>query len=138
MLDDALGRAWVRSVISAQEYSALRRYALHWVAAGLQGALASCDLNRIYSFDPSTMHGLCKTEAQLEHKRTYYACQDHLGFRPSYVATQVACFGRGLQETGESMGYASPYRARKAAGELLSDAGFRLTEFFERMSKAGR
>ncbi|MBR0908259.1 hypothetical protein, partial [Bradyrhizobium liaoningense] len=28
MLDDALGKAWMRQIISALEYSALRRYAL--------------------------------------------------------------------------------------------------------------
>jgi hypothetical protein len=45
MLHDALGKAWMRQVISAQDYSAPRRYALHWVAGGLQGPLGSVDLN---------------------------------------------------------------------------------------------
>ncbi|MCP3400220.1 hypothetical protein [Bradyrhizobium sp. CCGB20] len=71
MLDDALGKAWMRQIISAREYSALRRYALHWVAGGLQGPLSSVDLNRIYAFDPSSMSGLARSEAQLDHKRTY-------------------------------------------------------------------
>src|SRR4051794_14755482 len=70
MLDDALGRAWVRRKLSALEYSALRRYALHWVAGGLQGPIGSVDLNRIYAFDPSKMSGLARTEAQLDHRQT--------------------------------------------------------------------
>ncbi|QOZ68866.1 hypothetical protein [Bradyrhizobium arachidis] len=131
MLDDALGKAWLRQIISAQEYSALRRYALHWVAGGLQGPLGSVDLNRIYAFDPSSMTGLARSEAQLDHKRTYYAAKQAIGFNPSFVADQVACFGRGLQETGMSMGFRSPYRARERAAEYLSSAGAGLSKFFE-------
>ncbi|MCW2218789.1 hypothetical protein M2232_002321 [Bradyrhizobium japonicum] len=131
MLDDALGKAWMRQTISAQEYSALRRYALHWVAGGLQGSLGSVDLNRIYAFDPSSMTGLARSEAQLDHKRTYYAAKQAIGFRPSFVADQIACFGRGLQETGASLGMRSPYRAREKAAELLGDAGHRLGVFFD-------
>src|SRR5262245_64360323 len=44
-LDDALGSAWKRQILSALEYAALRRYALHWLAGGLQGPLGSVDLN---------------------------------------------------------------------------------------------
>jgi hypothetical protein len=132
MIDDALGRAWMRQKISPAEFSALRRYALHWVAGGLQGPLGSVDLNRIYSFDPSQMSGLARTEAQLNHKQLYYAAREMLGFRPSFVADQVACFGRGLQEVGIMLGFTSPYRGRTRAGELLSDAGHRLASFWEK------
>ncbi|MBR0747359.1 hypothetical protein JQ582_25825 [Bradyrhizobium japonicum] len=131
MLDDPLGKALVRRILSALEYHALRRYALHWAAAGLQGPLNSVDLNRIYGFDPAAMSGLARTEAQLDHKRTYYAAKQAIGFRPSFVADQVACFGRGLQETGASLGMRSPYRAREKAAELLGDAGHRLSVFFD-------
>ena len=37
MRDDALGRVWMRQKISGEEYSALKRFALHWLAGGLQG-----------------------------------------------------------------------------------------------------
>ncbi|QIO34344.1 hypothetical protein [Bradyrhizobium sp. 1(2017)] len=131
MMDDPLGRSLMRRIISPLEYSSLRRYALHWAAAGLQGPLNSVDLNRIYAFDPGAMSGLAKTEAQLHHKQTYYGAKQAIGFRPSFVADQVACFGRGLQETGESLGMRSPYRARQKAAELLSDAGHRLCAFFD-------
>jgi hypothetical protein len=130
MLDDALGRAWMREMIAAAEYSALRRYALHWVAGGLQGPLGSVDLNRIYAFDPSQMSGLARTEAQLHHKRLYHAAREMLGFRPSFVSDQVACFGRGLQEVGAMLGFKSPYRGRARASEILSDAGSRLADFW--------
>ena len=66
MLDDALGRAWMREIITAQEYASLKRYALHWVAGGLQGPMGSVDLNRIYTHDPGAMSGLCTSEAQLD------------------------------------------------------------------------
>ena len=139
MLDDELGRAWMREIISAQEFSALRRYALHWVAAGLQGPMGSVDLNRIYAHDPGAMSGLAKSEAQLDHKRCYYAAKDAMGFRPSYVADQVALFDRSLLETGLSMGlFKSPYRARLRAAQYLADAGSRLGDFFEAWAKAHR
>jgi hypothetical protein len=131
MNDDALGRAWMRRTISGVEYAALRRYALHWVAGGLQGPLGSVDLNRIYAFDPSQMSGLARTEAQLDHKNTYYAAKIAIGQRPAFVADQVACFGMGLQQIGEAMGFRSPYRARERAAEILADAGYRLGVFFD-------
>jgi hypothetical protein len=131
MMDDALGRSWVREIISGQEHSALRRYALHWLAGGLQGPLASVDLNRVYSFDPSQMSGLARSESQLHHKQTFYAAQDWIGFRPAYVATQVACLGRSLQETGLSMGFSSRFRAREKAAQYLSSAGSGLINFFD-------
>jgi hypothetical protein len=57
-------------------------------------------------------------------KRTYYGAKDAIGFRPSYVADQIACFGRGLQENGESLGMkiAIPGAAKgdRAAGERRS------------------
>lgn len=133
MLDDALGKAWMRQIVSAVEYSALRRYALHWVAGGLQGPLGSVDLNRIYAFDPSSMSGLARTEAQLNHKQLYYAAKQELGFRPAFVADQIACIGRSLQETGQALGFKSPYHGRARAGELLADAGHRLTGFWDRV-----
>ncbi|MHC2284283.1 hypothetical protein [Bradyrhizobium barranii] len=37
MLDDPLGKALVRRILSAPEYQALRRYALHWAAAACRG-----------------------------------------------------------------------------------------------------
>lgn len=135
MLDDALGKAWLRQIISAVEYSALKRYALHWLAGGLQGPIGSVDLNRIYAFDPSQMSGLARTEAQLNHKQLYYQAKQEIGFRPSFVADQVACFDRALQHTGESMGFRSPYRARQRAGEILADAGHRLAIFWDTMRR---
>ena len=96
MLDDALGRAWVRRFISAEEYSALKKYALHWLAGGLQGHLGSVDLNRILAFDPGSMTGLSKTEAQADHKKLYYAAKAEIGFRPSFVADHMRAVLRYL------------------------------------------
>jgi hypothetical protein len=131
MQDDALGRAWKRQIISGEEWSALRRYALHWLAGGLQGPLGSVDLNRIFAFDPGAMTGLARSEAQLDHKRTYYDAKEAIGFHPSYVADQVACFDRSLQETGLTMGFRSPFRARERAGQYLASAGAGLAIFFD-------
>lgn len=135
MLDDALGRAWVRRNISAIEYSALKKYALHWLAGGLQSHLGSVDLNRILAFDPGTMNGLCKTEAQADHRRAYWSAREQLGTRPAWVADQVACYDSSLASVGTMLGYRTVWRGRAKVVEILSDAGYRLTKIFEDAAK---
>jgi hypothetical protein len=131
MLDDALGRAWVHRFISAEEYSALKKYALHWLAGGLQGHLGSVDLNRVLAFDPGSMTGLCKTERQAEHRALYYAARADVGTRPAFVADHIACFDTAIGRVAEALGYRSPYRGREKVRELLSDAGYRLGKFWD-------
>lgn len=125
----------MRRAISGEEYSALRKYALHWLAGGLQGHLGSVDLNRILAFDPGSMTGLAKTEAQADHRRLYHAARDHIGTRPAFVADQVACYDSPIPQVGAMLGYRSPYRGRARAVEILSDAGYRLAQFWERATR---
>lgn len=136
MLDDALGRAWMRQKISAPEYSALRKYALHWLAGGLQGHLGSIDLNRILAFDPGQMSGLAKTERQADHRRLYHMAREQLGTRPALVADHVACFDTSLGAVGVLLGYRSAYRARTKAAEILSDAGYRLGKIWDDLARS--
>jgi hypothetical protein len=134
MTDSPLAKALVRQKISGEEYSALKRYALHWLAGGLAGHLNSLDLNRILAFDPTSMSGLAKNEAQADHRNLYRqarACIGHAHPEISFVADQVACLETDLMDTGHLLGYHSPYRARVAALELLRDAGDRLADFWE-------
>ena len=116
----------MRHKVSAEEYTALREYALHWLAGGLQGHLTSIDLDRIRAFDPYAD----LSEGRLDHKALYYAARGEIGFRPSFVADSIACHGYSLTETGEALGFKSAARGRQRAGELLSDAGSRLAVFF--------
>jgi hypothetical protein len=135
MLDDALGRALVRQKISAAEYSGLRKYALHWLAGGLQGHLGSVDLNRIWSFDPGAMSGLAKTEAQADHRRMYYAAREAIGTRPAVVADSIACHDHNLTTVARMLGFQSISRGRLRAAEILSDAGYRLCKFWDELAK---
>lgn len=130
MQDDALGKAWARQKISGEEYSALKRYALHWVAGGLQGPMGSVDLNRIFAFNPSAMSGLAKTEGQADHRAAYYAAKLDIGRRNGWVADQVACYDNSLHFVGVMMGYRSAAHARDEARKILSDAGYRLAKFW--------
>lgn len=136
MLDDALGKAWMRRKISGEEFSALRRYALHWLAGGLQGPMCSVDLNRIYSFDPASMSGLAKTEAQADHRAAYHAARAAIGIRPAFVADHVACFDYPLVTVGTMLGYRSAWHGRDEARKLLSDAGYRLAKIWDDRDKA--
>lgn len=131
MLDDALGRAWMRSKILDEEYAALKRYRLHWLAGGLGGALQSVDLNRIYAFDPTSMSGLAKTERQVDHRDAYYNARISIGLVPAFVADKVALFDHGLRDVGIMLGYHSAAHGRAKAGELLSEAGHRLARFWK-------
>jgi len=65
MNDNPLGRALARQIISGEEYTGLKVYALHWFAAGLAGHLNSIDLNRVLAFDPT-----CQGWRALRHKPT--------------------------------------------------------------------
>jgi hypothetical protein len=127
----------VRRNISAEEYSALRRYALHWLAGGLQGHLGSVDLNRILAFDPGSMNGLAKTERQAEHRQLYWLAHEQLGTRPAFVADHIACYDSSIASVGRMLGYRSPWRGRERAIEILSDAGYRLVKIFEDVARAG-
>lgn len=135
MLDDALGRALVRRFISAVEYSALKKYALHWLAGGLQGHLGSVDLNRVLAFDPGSMTGLAKTEAQIDHRALYWMAHQEIGERPAYVADQIACFDTSLPDVAIMLGYKSPFRGREKVKEILSDAGYRLAKLWDELAK---
>lgn len=135
MLDDALGRAWMHRFISAEEYSALKKYALHWLAGGLQGHLGSVDLNRILAFDPGSMTGLAKTEAQADHRRLYWLAHEHLGIRPAFVADQIACFDNRIAVVGVMLGYRSAYRGREKVREILNDAGYRLAKLWDDLAR---
>jgi hypothetical protein len=134
--DDQLGKALASHLISPEECSALRKYALHWLAAGLQGHLASVDLNRILAFDANAMHGLAKTERQQYHRQLYWQAHTHLGVRPAFVADQIACYETDIYDVGHMLGYQSPYRGREKVREILSDAGYRLGRFWHEIAKS--
>lgn len=130
MNDDGLGRAWGSQKISGEEYSALRTYASHWALGGLQGHLSSLDPNRIIAVDPSRHDLMFSLETATDHRQLYHRAKLLIGFRPGFVADQVACHGYTLSETGEALGFRSPCRGRERAAELLSDAGYRLAAFW--------
>src|SRR5215472_13633475 len=131
MQDDNLGRLVIRKTIDQNQYRALQRYALHWYAGGLAGTLSSFDLDRIRALNPAAMGGLARSERELDHKRLYQDAKMAIGHHPAYVADMVACHDYPLAAAGVVLGYASPYRGRLRAGELLAEAGDRLDRFWQ-------
>jgi hypothetical protein len=132
MRDTPLARLFMRKKISGEEYSGLRRYALHWLAGGYGGHLSSVDLNRILAFDPGSMTGLAKSEAQANHRQEYRHSRSYIGTRPAMVADCVACFDMALDNVGTMLGYNSPCRGREKALSILRDAGYRLHQFWSK------
>ncbi len=134
MLDDALSKARRLNYIDEGEYSALKKYSLHWLAGGLQGQLSSVDLNRIYAFNPGAMSGLAKTERQEYHRTVYWKAHDELGERPAFVADHIACYDTPIADLALFLGYKSKFRGRENVKELLSDAGYRLIRIWKDLS----
>jgi hypothetical protein len=129
MHDSPLGRAWMRQKLSPQEYYSLRRYAHHWASAGLQGGLQSADLDRVFAHDPANMGS--RTDRQLYHRGVYYAAREEIGTRPAFVADHVVLMEFTLADVGAMLGYQSAAHGRRAAGEILADAGHRLARFWK-------
>lgn len=132
MRDTPLARLLVRQKISNEEYSGLRRYALHWLSAGYGGQISSIDLDRVLAFDPGAMTGLAKSEAQANHRQEYRNSRAHIGTNPAMVADSVACFDMALDHVGCLLGYSSRYRGREKALSILQDAGYRLHRYWSK------
>ena len=131
MVDDALGKALHKQIIAADEYSALSKYALHWLAGGLAGHVSSVDLNRVLA----TSSSLASSERSLYHRQLYHQAHHAIGTRPAYVADQVACYDRSLTTVGVFLGYRSTWHGREKAIELLREAGYRLVKFWDDLAR---
>jgi hypothetical protein len=108
------------------EYTALRKYRHHWHQAGLEASLPSVDPGRAFASDPSNFSGMAKSERQYDHRAKFRQAREILGHRVGIVIDNVICAEQTLEIAGFSIGYASPFRARKAATEMVRDAGYRL------------
>lgn len=137
MTDSPLARALARQIISGEEYTGLKVYALHWFASGFGGHLGSVDLNRVLAFDPTMMTGLARSEAQADHRQRYYLAREHIGTRPAFVADSVACHEIELTAVGHRLGFRSDYRGRVAALDILREAGGRLSALWENLRNQG-
>jgi hypothetical protein len=124
-----------------REYTALVKYRHHWFSAGLQDAIGSADLNRIFASDPGSMSGMAKTERQAHHRQQYRSARDAVGHRPGIVLDNIVCAELTLELAGSSVGYgsyyknggktyASPYRAREEATKLLRQAAITLANYW--------
>lgn len=134
--DDRTGRRyrvkdWVEKLkdnkkITFSEYAALMKYHHHWHHGGLQSNLKSPDLNRVFASDAGGMTGLARNEYAAHHRKQYHIARELLGHRLGIVVDNIVCNGHPLEVAGFSIGYASLYRARMAATEMMRDAGYRL------------
>lgn len=113
-----------------KEYAALQKYKTHWHFAGLESALGSADLNRIFASDPGSMSGMAKTERQAHHRQQYRSARDDLGHKPGIVVDNVACAETSLEIAGWSIGYNSRTSARDNAERILRESGRKLAKFW--------
>lgn len=121
-----LDRIFARKAITGREYAALQKYKHHWYHAGLEYRLSSVDLNRIFSNDPGSMSGMAASEQQAFHRKLYREARELIGHQPGIVVDNVICNEHSLEVGGHSIGYASPYRARQKALELIKGAADKL------------
>ena len=113
-----------------REYTALMKYRNHWFAAGLQSALESADLNRIFASDPGSMSGMAKTEKQAHHRQQYRLARDELGHKPGIIVDNVVCAETSLEVAGWSIGYNSRTSARDNAESILRESGRKLASMW--------
>lgn len=130
MRDTPLDRMFNREVIGGAEYAALQKFKHHWYHAGLDPAMGSVDLNRIFSSDPGSMSGMAKTEAQAHHRQQWRTARETLGSRVAATVDKVVCHERALEGVGYEMGWRSKPQAIAAVTEMLRDAGHRLARFW--------
>jgi hypothetical protein len=133
--DSALDRLYSRLTRGAgrrdeeqlrSEYIALQKYKHHWFSAGLQSALGSADLNRIFASDPGSMSGMAKSEKQAHHRQQYRNARDLIGHKPGIVVDNVVCADTSLETAGWSIGYNSRTSARGHAERILRQSAHKL------------
>lgn len=109
-----------------REYTALMKYRHHWYHAGLEAALPSVDLNRVFSSDPSNMSGMAKSERQFDHRKKYRAAVALIGHKPAILLDNFICYEWQLSVSCYTIGY-SMFRARRmvrdSAARLASEWG---------------
>jgi hypothetical protein len=106
-----------------KEYIGLQRYKHHWHHAGLQEAIGTVDLNRVFASDPGSMSGMAKTEKQAHHRHQWRRARERLGWKEGIVVDNFVCAGWGLDVAGVTLGYVSPYRTRVAAEKVIRESG---------------
>ena len=118
------------------EYIALQKYKNHWFASGLQSALGSADLNRVFASDPGSMSGMAKTEKQAYHRQQYRLARDGkdgtggIGHKAGIVLDNVVCAETSLEVAGWAIGYNSRTSARDNAERILRESARKLAELW--------
>ena len=113
-----------------KEYVALLKYRGHWFSAGLECALGSADLNRVFASDPGSMSGMAKTERQAHHRQEYRAARKEIGHKPGIVVDNFVCAETSLEVAGWSVGYNSRTQARDKAEEVLRECARKLARLW--------
>ncbi len=113
-----------------KEYAALLKYRGHWFSGGLECALGSADLNRVFASDPGSMSGMAKTERQAHHRQEYRAARKEIGHKPGIVVDNVVCAETSLEVAGWSVGYVSRTQARDKAEEVLRECARKLAKMW--------
>ncbi|MET4210509.1 hypothetical protein [Bradyrhizobium sp. LA2.1] len=116
-----------------REYIALVKYRHHWFSAGLQDAIGSADLNRIFASDPGSMSGMAKSERQAHHRQQYRQARDGengIGHKAGIVVDNVVCAEMSLETAGYSVGFNSRTHARDKAEEMLRESGRKLARLW--------
>lgn len=112
------------------EYISLQRYKHHWHHAGLESALGSVDLNRIFAPDPGSMSGMAKSERQAHHRKQWREARELLGHKPGIVVDNIMCAETSIEVAGWAIGYNSRTNARDNAERILRESGRKLAKLW--------
>lgn len=114
-----------------REYIALVKYRHHWFSAGLQDAIGSADLNRVFASDPGSMSGMAKSERQAHHRQEYRSARKEIGHKPGIVVDNIVCAETSIEIAGWSIcSFTSRTSARDGAEKILRESGRKLANLW--------
>jgi hypothetical protein len=119
MRDAPLERAFVRGVLTQEQFSAGQKYRHHWYHAGLAEPLVSLDLERVLAVDLGAFSGMARTERQVFHRQRYREAVQAVGKIGSHVLEWTVCRDIPFEEVGNTLGWSSRPQAYAAAVERL-------------------
>ena len=122
MRDSPLERAFSRSVITQEQYSAGQKYRHHWFHAGLAGRLSTIDLSGIFKTDLDVFTGMAQSEIQFFHRQRCREAAQAVGKIGLHVLDWAVCRETALEHVGYTLGWSSRAQAYAAAAERMKTA----------------
>jgi len=129
MMDTPLEQLFADGRITNLDYDTLCRLRMHWTLGQLGGAPRAIDYDRINVHVASEQNG---SERELFHREMFELGWRNLAMLERGVIGAVVLQETALAIAGTMLGYASPYRARNAALDLIRSGAAALANSYSK------